>query len=287
MAPFRSSECSFRFPAARPDSAARPRFHGSADALAIAELAGKVRPLVVITAGAADAQRLLEEIRSSIRRSGSHLLPDWETLPYDSSRRTRTWSPSGWPRSTRSTQQRLRRRDRAGDHRALPAAADREYLAAHTFFFKQGEKLAADELRKAARRSPATPTSRRWSRRANTVSAAASSTSFRWAARCPTASTSSTTRSNRSAASTSTPSAASTRCRKCGSCRRANSRWTRTGQTRFRQNFRTRFEGDPSRSRLYKDVSNGIAPAGIEYYLPLFFEHTADPHRLPAGEHHA
>ncbi|MEK7836125.1 MAG: DEAD/DEAH box helicase, partial [Pseudomonadota bacterium] len=47
------------------------------------------------------------------------------------------------------------------------------------------------------------------------------------------------------------------------------------GQTRFRGNFGMRFEGDPTRSRLYKDVSNGIAPAGIEYYLPLFFEHTA------------
>ncbi len=47
------------------------------------------------------------------------------------------------------------------------------------------------------------------------------------------------------------------------------------GQTRFRKNFRGRFDGDPSRSRLYKDVSNGIAPAGIEYYLPLFFEKTA------------
>ncbi len=47
------------------------------------------------------------------------------------------------------------------------------------------------------------------------------------------------------------------------------------GQARFRQSFRERFEGDPSRSRIYKDVSKGIAPAGIEYYLPLFFEHTA------------
>src|SRR5207248_2903656 len=28
-------------------------------------------------------------------------------------------------------------------------------------------------------------------------------------------------------------------------------------------------------SDLYKDVSNGVAPAGIEYYLPLFFEKTA------------
>ena len=35
------------------------------------------------------------------------------------------------------------------------------------------------------------------------------------------------------------------------------------------------FEGDPSRSPLYKDVSNGVVPGGIEYYLPLFFETTA------------
>ena len=47
------------------------------------------------------------------------------------------------------------------------------------------------------------------------------------------------------------------------------------GQATFRQNFRDRFEGDPSKSRIYKDVSKGIAPAGIEYYLPLFFEQTA------------
>jgi len=47
------------------------------------------------------------------------------------------------------------------------------------------------------------------------------------------------------------------------------------GQARFRQSFRERFEGDPSRSHIYKNVSKGNAPAGIEYYLPLFFEHTA------------
>ena len=45
--------------------------------------------------------------------------------------------------------------------------------------------------------------------------------------------------------------------------------------TRFRQAWRSTFEGDPQRSPLYRDVSNGLAPAGIEYYLPLFFEHTA------------
>jgi len=44
---------------------------------------------------------------------------------------------------------------------------------------------------------------------------------------------------------------------------------------RFRSQFREAFEGDPQRSNIYRDVSNGLAPAGIEYYLPLFFEETA------------
>jgi len=47
------------------------------------------------------------------------------------------------------------------------------------------------------------------------------------------------------------------------------------GRARFRENFRERFEGDPTRSGVYKDVSNGLAPAGVECYLPLFFESTA------------
>jgi transcription-repair coupling factor (superfamily II helicase) len=44
---------------------------------------------------------------------------------------------------------------------------------------------------------------------------------------------------------------------------------------RFRQAFRAGFEGDPQACPVYRDVSQGLTPAGIEYYLPLFFEHTA------------
>lgn len=43
---------------------------------------------------------------------------------------------------------------------------------------------------------------------------------------------------------------------------------------KFRQAYRVRFEGDPQQSLVYRDVSQGIAPAGIEYYLPLFFDQT-------------
>lgn len=44
---------------------------------------------------------------------------------------------------------------------------------------------------------------------------------------------------------------------------------------RFREAYRSHFEGDPQKSLVYRDVSNGVAPPGIEYYLPLFFEQTA------------
>jgi transcription-repair coupling factor (superfamily II helicase) len=43
------------------------------------------------------------------------------------------------------------------------------------------------------------------------------------------------------------------------------------GQRQFRQNWYEFFESDPKRSSLYTDISQGIPPAGIEYYLPLFF----------------
>jgi transcription-repair coupling factor (superfamily II helicase) len=50
---------------------------------------------------------------------------------------------------------------------------------------------------------------------------------------------------------------------------------TESAINRFRSNWRTRFAVNPGRCPLYKDVSQGLAPPGIEYYLPLFFEHTA------------
>jgi transcription-repair coupling factor (superfamily II helicase) len=43
----------------------------------------------------------------------------------------------------------------------------------------------------------------------------------------------------------------------------------------FRRRFRARFEGEPTQAGIYRGVSEGLAPAGIEFYLPLFFEGTA------------
>ncbi len=45
--------------------------------------------------------------------------------------------------------------------------------------------------------------------------------------------------------------------------------------SRFRKSYRTVFEGDPQRSLIYRGVTAGGPPGGIEYYLPLFFAETA------------
>ena len=44
---------------------------------------------------------------------------------------------------------------------------------------------------------------------------------------------------------------------------------------RVREKLSERFDFDPRRCPLYQDLKEGGTPAGIEYYLPLFFEHTA------------
>ncbi|HXD51547.1 MAG TPA: transcription-repair coupling factor, partial [Burkholderiales bacterium] len=42
----------------------------------------------------------------------------------------------------------------------------------------------------------------------------------------------------------------------------------------FRNTLRERFPIDPRHCPIYQDLKEGTTPAGIEYYLPLFFEHT-------------
>ncbi|MDF3055308.1 MAG: mfd, partial [Gammaproteobacteria bacterium] len=49
---------------------------------------------------------------------------------------------------------------------------------------------------------------------------------------------------------------------------------TGEGINTFRQNWRTYFSGNPLQCPIYEDVSNGRSAAGLEYYLPLFFEKT-------------
>jgi transcription-repair coupling factor (superfamily II helicase) len=74
--------------------------------------------------------------------------------------------------------------------------------------------------------------------------------------------------------------------------------FTRGAIDAFRERFRETFPIDLSRVAVYREVSEGIAAGGIEYYLPLFFDHletladylpdtcrvvlTVDPERAPS-----
>ena len=116
---------------------------GSSDALAIARLAAQTRPLTVIAATALDAQRLLEEIRWLDPRLRVFLLPDWETLPYDS------FSPHQDLVSERlATLYQIQ--TSAFDVALLPATTalmrlcPPAYLAAYTFFLEEGKRLDLD-----------------------------------------------------------------------------------------------------------------------------------------------
>ncbi|MDT8283023.1 MAG: CarD family transcriptional regulator, partial [Gammaproteobacteria bacterium] len=44
------------------------------------------------------------------------------------------------------------------------------------------------------------------------------------------------------------------------------------GIAKFRERYREMLSGDPLNSIIYKSVSDGIMPSGIEYYLPVFYD---------------
>ncbi len=50
---------------------------------------------------------------------------------------------------------------------------------------------------------------------------------------------------------------------------------TDEGIQTFRRAFRRAIEGDPRKQRVYAEVSEGNTPPGIEFFFPLFFDHTA------------
>ena len=123
-----------------------PPLAGSADALAVAEFAGRGRMVVVITANPLDAQRLQDEIGWLAPDLRLHLLPDWETLPYDS------FSPHHDLISERLSTLYAMSRGEAEvvlvpASTALYRMAPPAYLAAYTFFLQQGKTLDVDQFR--------------------------------------------------------------------------------------------------------------------------------------------
>ena len=246
----------------------------TADALRLARLASPDRLLLVLTASALDARRLQDEIRWFAPELAVALLPDWETLPYDH------FSPHQDLVSERlATLYQISKRvcqvALVPITTALGRLAPASYLAAYTFFLRQGEKLDLDALREQMVTAGYSAVSQvlspgEFSVRGGIVDL------FPMGSALPYRIDLFDDEIERILTFDVDTQRSLYPVRDVRLLPAREFPLDETGIARFRQNFRMRFEGDASRRPLYKDVSNGLAPAGIEYYLPLFFEETAD-----------
>ncbi|MCC6534706.1 MAG: transcription-repair coupling factor [Burkholderiales bacterium] len=246
---------------------------GSSDALALAELAALGRPLVVLAATAADAQRLTQELPYFAPALRVFELPDWETLPYD------RISPHQDLVSDRLATL-YQMMQRAFDvvviavTTALYRLAPSQYLAGRTFFLKRGDTLDLERFRSQL---------------------ALAGYSFVTQVVAPGEYCVRGGLIDLFPMGSALPYRIDLMDREIDTLRTFDVDSQRTiykvneirllpgrefplddeARTYFRRRFRERFEGDPSKREIYKAIGRGGAPAGIEYYLPLFFEHTA------------
>ena len=251
-----------------------PRPLGSADALLLARLAreqaGASHLVAVFTAEPADAARLADEIAFFDPALRIAVFPDWETLPYDS------FSPHQDLVSERlDTLWRVRQREL--DLLLLPATtaltrlAPPSFLAAYTFRFKNKSRLDEAGLK-------AQLTLAGYQHVSQVVSPGEYAVRGGLIDLFPMGSP--------------VPYRVDLFGDEIDSIRTFDPDTQRSlypvpevrllpgrefpldeaARTAFRARWREKLEGDPTKARLYKDIANGVAGGGIEYYLPLFFD---------------
>ena len=258
-----------------------PRPQGSADALLLARVGTREKAAghvtAIITADASDAQRLLEELAFFAPELRCALFPDWETLPYDS------FSPHQDLISERlAALWRISQHDQetGADVVLVPATtalyrlAPPSFLAGYTFHFKVRQKL--DEAKLKAQLTLAG-----YSHVSQVVSHGEYAVRGGLIDLFPMGS--------------AVPYRVDLFDDEIDSIRTFDPDSQRSlypvpevrllpgrefpmdddARALFRSRWRELLEGDPTRSRVYKDMGNGVATAGIEYYLPLFFEESA------------
>ncbi|MEY2954082.1 MAG: hypothetical protein RLZZ401_2169, partial [Pseudomonadota bacterium] len=254
-----------------------PRPVGSADALLLAQLAQRDRAAqritTIVTADASDAQRLMGELPFFAPELRCTLFPDWETLPYDnfpphqdliSERLATLWAIS----------------QGAADVVVLPATtalyrlAPPAFMAGYTFHFKLKQKLDVAQFK-------AQLTLAGYNHVTQVVSPGEYAVRGGLIDLFPMGS--------------AVPYRVDLFDDEIDSIRTFDPDSQRSlypvpevrllpgrefpmdeaARAKFRSRWRELLEGDPTKSRLYKDIGAGIATAGIEYYLPLFFDATA------------
>src|SRR5688572_16428871 len=254
-----------------------PRPPGSADALLLARLAEREKAggklTAIVTADATDAQRLIDEMAFFAPQLRCALFPDWETLPYDS------FSPHQDLISERlATLWRISQGE--ADVVVVPATtvlyrvAPPSFLAGYTFHFQVKQKLKEAKLK-------AQLTLAGYSHVTQVVSPGEYAVRGGLIDLFPMGSL--------------VPFRVDLFDDEIDSIRTFDPDTQRSlypvpevrllpgrefpmdddARARFRSRWRELLEGDPTKSRIYKDMGNGVATAGIEYYLPLFFDETA------------
>ena len=258
-----------------------PHPGGSADALMLAQLGEREkaagRLTAIVTADANDAQRLIDEMAFFAPGLRCALFPDWETLPYD------TFSPHQDLISERlATLWRISQRDKdtGADVVLVPATtalyrlAPPSFLAGYTFHFKVKQKL--DEARLKGQLTLAG-----YQHVTQVVSPGEYAVRGGLIDLFPMGSL--------------VPYRVDLFDDEIDSIRTFDPDSQRSlypvnevrllpgrefpmddaARAKFRSRWRELLEGDPTKSRIYKDIGNGVATAGIEYYLPLFIDDTA------------
>ena len=263
-------------PASQPKPGQRidlPRLAASADALAIAGLARPEHLLAIITASPLEAQRLAEEIAWFAPTLRVNLLPDWETLPYDN------FSPHQDLISERLATLHAVTQGACdvlitAASTAITRLAPPAFLASHTFFMKKGDRLIVEKLRAQLtlggyQHVNQVVTAGEYSVRGGLIDLFPMGTPLPYRIELFDDEIETIRSFDVDSQRTLYP---------VPEIRLLPAREFPAGdvgRTKFRQRFRDMFEGDASRISLYKDVSNGSLPAGIEYFLPLFFDSTA------------
>ncbi|UTH76728.1 transcription-repair coupling factor [Chromobacterium sp. IIBBL 290-4] len=243
------------------------------DSHAIAALAQQGRPLLILTADAQAAQRLKAELPFFAPDLSIALFPDWETLPYDH------FSPHGDLVSERlATLWQIRQRECqvviAPVSTALGRLAPVSYLLGRTFFLKTGQRLDVEKLRGDMVSAGYLHVTQvmapgEFSVRGSLVDLYPMGSALPYRIDLFDDEIDSLKTFDPDTQRTLYP---------VSEIRLLPAREypaDESGVTAFRQRYREKIEGDPSKSRVYKDVSQGLWPAGIEYYLPLFFDETA------------
>ena len=256
---------------------ALPRPPASSDALLLAQLAereaGQKKLTAIVTADAGDARRLMDEMSFFAPGLRSVMFPDWETLPYD------TFSPHQDLISERLATLWAIRQQQA-DVVLIPATtalyrlAPPGFMAGYTFHFKQGQKLDEAALKSQLTLAGYTHVTQVVSPGEYAVRGGlidlfpmGSALPYRVDLFDDEIDSIRTFDADSQRSLYPVPEVRLLPGREFP--------MDEPARAKFRHRWRELLEGDPTKSRIYKDMGNGVATAGIEYYLPLFFDDTA------------